>query len=48
MAYMTLLGVEVPVNLMGRLDEMARDQGVTRSVLVRVALAEFCGRGYSE
>jgi len=41
--YNTLLGVDVPVNLLARLDEMARAQQVTRSELVRGALAKFAG-----
>jgi len=43
MSYTTLLGVDVPVELMTRLDEMARNQGTTRSALVRGALAKFAG-----
>lgn len=41
--YNTMLGVDVPVNLLARLDEMARAQRVTRSELVRGALAKFAG-----
>ena len=41
--YNTMLGVDVPVNLLARLDEMARAQEVTRSELVRSALAKFAG-----
>ena len=43
MSYTTLLGVDVPIELMTRLDEMARIQGTTRSDLVRGALAKFAG-----
>jgi hypothetical protein len=43
MTYTTLLAVDVPVDLMSRLDELARAQKVTRSTLVRGALASFAG-----
>ena len=43
MTYTTLLAVDVPVDLMSRLDEMARAQHVTRATLVRGALASFAG-----
>ena len=43
MRYATPLGVDVPVELMARLDEMARTQNITRAELVRGALAKFAG-----
>lgn len=43
MTYTAILAVSVPVDLMARLDGMAREQKVTRSVLVRSALAAFAG-----
>ena len=41
--YNTMLGVDVPVSLLARLDEMARARQITRSALVRGALAKFAG-----
>lgn len=41
--YATPLSVDVPVDLLARLDEMARTQNVTRAELVRGALARLAG-----
>ncbi|MGA7523546.1 MAG: ribbon-helix-helix protein, CopG family [Acidobacteriaceae bacterium] len=43
MTYTTLLALDVPVELMSRLDEMARARNITRAELVRAALAPFAG-----